>query len=255
VSTDSNREYETAAAGYVADLLPHEEEVYPLPDDPSPGMLIARVTERIAQAGIALEHMHRSSELHEKSRRARQTAIFFLGTAILSITAIPHVDPDAEDVPPTAHKDQLLGELDEMVSDVIDGDDDPYIDKTEDEWLRRVLAMLAPALDAVGELEGVPPIIGFEEMDERDAEEEEGDEDFADATEDLDYCGEDEEDEQEIRATIAAWLFETALAAALAGDWFLNFHYQLEVERQRRRGRGPGGRKRTVAKSQSAGSS
>ena len=47
-------DFETQAAGWVHMLLLLEEEQRPLPEDPSPAMLVARVTERLGQAAIAV---------------------------------------------------------------------------------------------------------------------------------------------------------------------------------------------------------
>ena len=61
MSREIAEDFETQAAGWVHMLLLLEEEQRPLPEDPSPAMLVARVTERLGQAAIAATQAERTN--------------------------------------------------------------------------------------------------------------------------------------------------------------------------------------------------
>ena len=106
-------QFDTRAAGLVHKLLLMEEEQQPLPDDPSPGMLVARVTERLGQAAVSAMGV----DDENRNERLLMTGVFLLGASAFALTAIAHIaDTDA---PPTELKNKLLTHLDEELPEAL----------------------------------------------------------------------------------------------------------------------------------------
>jgi hypothetical protein len=260
VSQQRQQIYGSRAADLIDRLILFQEEEHPLPEDPSAGMLVARVTERLAQAGFALDQWHRNSRSPKKRREGLlKIGVFFLGAATLALDAIPPIQHEGS-LPPTMLKDMLLDDLDDDVLQKMEEEDSPYYNASEDEWHRVIFAFLVGALQGVAELEGMAPLVGsigeeqeVEEVEDQDEDESEDDRD----DEDDDPDDDEERTEDDIRSDIAQSLIHTAVVAALAGQWFIERHEELEEEQRRRREPPRRGRRSTqaAARGRSAGSS
>jgi hypothetical protein len=219
--------YGSRAAGLLARIMPRDEELNPLPDYPSAGMLIARVTERLAQAGFELAEFRRQRSARRKGPASLLgVGVYFLGAAAFAVDSLPHIHPDGEHVAPTEFKDVLLGELDRRIEASIEAG--CFEKAREKDWLGDALAMLVGACRSTCELEGVP-LPGGPAYDDEDEKE--------DAAEDWEALFEaDETDEQGeyLRSEVADSLFDAAVVASLAATWFIERHERLEDRRQRK---------------------
>ncbi len=227
MSTPTTEEYRTRAAEWVDTIILHEEELHPLPENPSPGMLVARVEERLQQAAFALrkcqgDHIEVADEQWNESDSdgMLRIGVYFVGAAAFAITAISRLHPDVVDSPAITVKDSLLAELDDDVADWIDEHQDLYESASCDLWLKLVLSNLIGASQGVCELEGMKPLVPLDAQDEDDGDYESVDE--------LEEEDEDSYDDREaLHAQVADSLLETAATAAAAGQWFIEFHEQL----------------------------
>src|SRR4051812_14232417 len=115
MSREVAEQFETSAAGWVHMLLLLEEEQRPLPEDPSPAMLVARVTERLGQAAVAAM----DEDAETPAEQQLQVGVFLLGAAAFALTAIAHIVQEPEGMARTAIKDSLLLHMDEEVVDAL----------------------------------------------------------------------------------------------------------------------------------------
>jgi hypothetical protein len=203
-------EFETRAAGLVHMLLVMEEEQRPLPEDPSPAMLLARVTERLGQAALAAM----GTEGENADESLLQTGVFLLGTSAFAITAIAHI---VEGEPgPTEIKDKLLSHLDEEVAEAITAE--KMESGSAGEFVGATLASLVGACQCVAELEGVNDLVLDESEDDADQDEETIDEVLA-RIECVSGDEESDEDEDEsLIDQIIDSLGQAAVMAAAAGQ-------------------------------------
>ena len=221
---------QTEIGEHIEHLVPHDEEQNPTPWCPSPGMLVARVTERLAQAAFGIK-LYYDVEGEEEREKLFEICVFFIGAAAIAINVIPHIHPDADEAEPTEFKDVLVTELDKRLSEMIDESPELFEDNGPDEWLRFVLSLMTGACQSVCEVEHlIRPVVGAREWEDDD------DDPVAryyglDDDEDDDEDEEEDEGERErideLRTAIADSLFATAVTAAAAGQWFLDQHEQL----------------------------
>ncbi len=223
---------QTEIGEHIERLVPHDEEQNPTPWCPSPGMLVARVTERLAQAAFGIK-LYYDVEGDEERDKLFEIGVFFIGAAAIAINVIAHIHPDADEAEPTQFKDVLVTELDKRLSEMIDESPELFEDNGPDEWLRVVLSLMTGACQSVCEVEHlIRPVVGAREWEDDD------DDPIAryyghDDDEDDD---EDEDDEaereriDELRTAIADSLFATAVTAAAAGQWFLDEYERWEDE-------------------------
>jgi len=240
VSSDQET-FQTRAAELVSWVLPHDEEQSPLPDDPTPGMLVAWVTERLAQAGFELDQYRNQQRSGNQDASLYGIGVHFLGAATHAISAIAYVHPDGEEIEPLEFKAAMLRKLDEDVEQALKGDG--YANATEDEWLRISLALLVGAYQGTCALEGLPRLAGRAgpERNARDQSEEDFGDDFGcdfeqtnlvyeedfgfylegDESEGLDPDDEVDSNEDDLRAEIADSFLAAAVMAATAAQWFI----------------------------------
>lgn len=223
---------QTEIGEHIERLVPYDEEQNPTPWCPSPGMLVARVTERLAQAAFGIK-LYYDVEGEEERDKLFEICVFFIGAAAIAINVIPHIHPDADEAEPTEFKDVLVTELDKRLSEMIDESPQLFEDNGPDEWLRFVLSLMTGACQSVCEVEhAIRPVVGAREWDD--------DDDDGPITRyyGLDEDDDEEEDEDEaereeidkLRTAIADSLFATAVTAAAAGQWFLDQHERWEDE-------------------------
>ena len=82
-------------------------------------MLVARATERLAQAAFGIK-LYYDAEGEEEREKLFEICVFFIGAAAIAINVIPHIHPDADEAEPTEFKDVLVTELDKRLSEMID---------------------------------------------------------------------------------------------------------------------------------------
>lgn len=214
MSREVAEEFETRAAGWVHMLLLLEEEQRPLPEDPSPAMLVARVTERLGQAAIAVPQ---SEEDEPPEYSLMQVGVFLLGAAAFALTAITHMVLGPNEMAPTAIKDSLLEYLDHEVVEALTAE--KMKTASAGELVQVTLALLVGACQCVAELEGVSAFP--EEDSDEDAAEHTLDELLAkiELASDAE-AGDDEDDEWETSVFDQMFdsLGETATMAAAAGQ-------------------------------------
>lgn len=210
--------YSTAGVGFVDQFVLLEEERQPLPDDPSPAMLVTRVNERLVQAAFAL-----IDEQEIETEEILQAGVYFLGAAGFAVTAIAHMH--AEDGENIAEcKDRLLERLDDDVAEHLEGSEEFYDDATAGKLLKCCLSLMVGACQSVAELEGMNAL----RTDEDDSAPLTVDDvldgtgpDLAEAAaEDADQVIEDEWREG-LLDQIAESLWQTAVASVGAAHWLL----------------------------------
>lgn len=240
--------YATRAAALVQTLILRDEELNPLPEVVSAGTLLARVTERLGQASLALQLYEGTSEyLDDEDASLLTVGIYLLGAAAFAITAVPRLLPDDE-VAPTEQKDALLEHLDEQVEFNEADVDGPYANAPgAGFWPASALVLLVCACEGVCELQmtvpfGSPLEVGEESLDEDEEPDDEWDE------------GEEPDDEWDIdewahpfMTKITDSLMEAAAVAATGGQWCIERHEELEARQSPAAGkRRAGGRPSTA---------
>jgi hypothetical protein len=224
----------TEIGQHIERLVPFDEEQNPLPFCPSAGMMIARVTERLAQAGFGIKLWY-DADVDEGNEKFFEICVSFLGAATIAINGIAHIHPDADEVEPTQFKDMLVRELDKRLTEMIDESSLLFEKDDPDEWLRVVLALMTGACQSVVELEELSrPVVGAREWGDEDEDPEIarffGYDDEHDDDEEED--AEERERIDELRTEIADSLFATAVTAAAAGHWFLQAYLPDEEEEE-----------------------
>lgn len=214
--------FESRAAGLIHRVFLVEEECQPLPPDPSPAMLVARVGERLSLAAWAIEE---DDEL--------DVAAFLLGAAGFALTAISWIAPDQGDASVTERKDLWLEVLEEDVLDALESKADALKACSLDQLLRLPLCAMSDALQAVAELEGVNALCPYRPYREDGEEEEEAeartlDEVLLEVEQSWKNApGEGEEHvecRQQLLELIAESLWETAVEAATAAEVLAEKH-------------------------------
>jgi hypothetical protein len=211
MSREIAEEFQTQAAGWVHMLLLLEEEQRPLPEHPSPAMLVARVTERLGQAAMAVAQVEQD-EPPENS--LMQVGVFLLGAAAFALTAIAHMVPEAVATAPTALKDSLVEHLDGEVAEALTAD--KMRTASTGELVRVTLALLVGACQCVAELEGVSALP--EDEPDEDASEYTLDELLATIELGSDDGDEDDEWEASLFEQMIDSLGQAATMAAAAGE-------------------------------------
>jgi hypothetical protein len=179
VSRSVAESYESHAAGWIHRVFLLEEEYRPLPEDPSPAMLVSRVSERLTLAAAAIDDLERLEEErelgdpeedHSGARSLLDVAVFFLGAAGFALTAINCIAPNQVDTSVTERKDAWLEKLDQDVLGTFETEQDFLDDASLDELLRLSLRALTEALQGVAELEGVNALTpdDYDDDEERD---------------------------------------------------------------------------------------
>jgi hypothetical protein len=168
------------AAGWIHRVFLLEEEYRPLPEDPSPAMLVSRVSERLTLAAAAIDDLERLEEErglgepeedHIGARSLLDVAVFFLGAAGFALTAVNCIAPDQIDASVTERKDAWLEKLDQDVLGTLESEQDFLEDASLDELLRLSLRASTEALQAVAELEGVNALARDDEEEQAGQEE------------------------------------------------------------------------------------
>lgn len=168
-----------------------------MPDDPSPGMLVVRVTERLARAGDELRRFEAGTDAEgEDEASLAMVGVYFLGAASFAISAVPHIYVDEIFPRPIEFKDAMLPELDRRAEDRITADS--YRDSRAHHWLSTALIGMTEACQGAVALEA------FEPSDDSDC----------DDTSEFD-------EEEDVRSDIADSLIEVAVIAATAGQWLI----------------------------------
>lgn len=228
MSERETEERKTQVGGALDYIIPFDEEQNPLPDDPSPAMLVARVTERLAQAAFTLMTWQNDWELEDADDDEYmpevslfQVAVFFIGAAVFAITAIPHILPDSGDMSATELKDHLLDELDEGVAEYIEDEESQYYEADLDTWLKVTLSLLIGATHSVCGLEGVTFPRGDQDANECT--------DVGEMLAAIEASEVEDLDEDELLDNAAESLMSVAVMAATAGEWFLEQHEGGEV--------------------------
>lgn len=195
-------EYTTDVARWIGRLIPYDEEENPLVERPSPGMLVARVAERIVEGLWALDCYYTDEDAEadydaecEQPGLVR-VGIAFIGAAVFAISAIPHVYREVDMQYVTKVKDELLDYLDDRVDIWISGEEEPWEDADPDLWARLVPAMMAEPFRLVCQLE---------QFTTRDPE----------------------EVSANVREELPDALMEVAVAAAAAGQWLIERHEEV----------------------------
>jgi len=244
-TTGTNEKLKTEVVGWIEHLIPLDEEQNPVPVNPSPGMLVARVAERLAQAAMAITEYGDDDDDDEETPNLMQIGVYFVGAAAFAINGIPHVHSDATAADPIAVKRVLIRKFDQHVDEMLSGDNRFTYEEDPDLWLRGALSLLTGACQAVCELESLSPeddawLMSFGDDDDEDWSVE----DIEDWDDDLDLERDDEK-VSELRAAIADSLFQAAIVAAAAGQWFVDKHEEAEGRRRRPRPRARRSRPRT----------
>jgi hypothetical protein len=216
-------ELKTEVAGWIERILALDEERQPTPWLATSGMLVARVTERIAQASFALSAFHVEEEPEVEVRKLFETGAHLTGAAALALNGISHIHQGHGAPEPVECKAILTRKLDEQVVEMANYGGRPYEGFDPDLWLRLTMSLLVGACQGVCEEEEIfTPVIGdrlWEDEEECDP-----------------IClweDEDEEEEEtlgllkrrpgrsaELRDEISDSLFQAAVVAAAAGQWF-----------------------------------
>ena len=199
--------YETRGASLVHQLVLLEEERRPLPEDPSPAMLVTRVMERLIQASCAIEW-----ELEECDDGLLQVAVHFIGAAGFALTAIAHLHGDPDEL--TGFKDRLIEQLDQEVVDTLEASQEFFATVSPHKLLHNCLALTVGACQCVAELEGVRSI---------PADEDDASLTIDDVLAEVE-AGEAGHDEDDLLEQIADSLWQSAVAAAGAGQWLVELH-------------------------------
>jgi hypothetical protein len=225
VGSTSDR-FDTRAADLIHRVFLVEEEYRPLPPDPSPAMLVARVSERLSLAAAAVGEGD-----------PYDVVAYLLGAAGFALTAITCIDPDQDAMSVTEQKDLLLGALDEDVLDMLETACDVLNSRSLDELLRMPLCAMTDAYQCVAELEGVNALC----LDGEDWEEEEDevrtlDELLLDVEQSWkDPPGEVEEQiecREQLLELIADSLWDTAVNAAGVAELLAEGHEALAAMRR-----------------------
>jgi hypothetical protein len=243
VSWSVAESYESHAAGWIHRVFLLEEEYRPLPAEPSPAMLVSRVSERLTLAAAAIEDLERLEEERELgepeedhfgARSLLDVAVFFLGAAGFALTAINCIAPDQIEASVTERKDAWLEKLDQDVLGTLETEQDFLDDASLDELLRMSLRALTEALQGVAELEGVNALTS----DDYDEDDEGRDEPTVDEllleleqSWERARVGEREEDEtvewrEYLIERIVDSLWHTAMWSAVASDVLVERHEQ-----------------------------
>lgn len=112
-------QFETRAVHYLMRAILLEEEHHPLPDDPQPPALVARVSERLDRVQSAIRDHERAGDAASLQR----VAAHLTAASAFAVTAIVHMHPVCWGVEPTYLKDELLKTIDGYVAKVISGDE------------------------------------------------------------------------------------------------------------------------------------
>ena len=200
--------YATRGATLVHQVVLLEEERQPLPDNPSPGLLVTRVSERLIRASCAIE-----CDPDEQDDAPLQVAVFLIGAAGFALTAIAHLQGQSDEL--TRCKDALLEELDTEVAKKVAVSEAILAQESLSDLVHECFELILGACESVGQLEGMRVMPADEEgraeltIDELLAQVEAGCDDSGDG---------DELDQ------VAEFLWETAVAAAAAGQLLLEQH-------------------------------
>jgi hypothetical protein len=114
----ASTQFETKAVRHLHRSILLEEEHHPLPDDPRPAALIARVSKRVNQARAEISDCQ-----HAGCSCLRPAAAHLIAASAAAITAIVHMHPMCCGVEPTYLKDELLKTIDGYVAEVISSDE------------------------------------------------------------------------------------------------------------------------------------
>ncbi len=214
--------FATEAVEYVERLVPHDEEQNPVPPDPCPGMLVGRVTERLAGASLAI-HEYYQAEAEDERAKLLEIAVCFIGAATIATNAIPHIHPYGDDAEPTVFKNAFVRKLDERTAEIVNGGTF-YDDACPEDWLRRALSLITGACQSTQAYEDelTLPAGGREWADEEDEHEGLSDPEYELEPGDVSEC--DYAKVDQLRAAIADSLYDVAVMAAAAGEWFISQH-------------------------------
>jgi hypothetical protein len=226
VTVTTADQFETRAAGWIHGVILLEEERRPMPPDPSPGMLLARVTERLTQAAVAIKEPGVEAENRELDELL-EIAVYLLGAAAFAITAVSHLRPERGEMPPTAIKDAMLEQLDQDIAGTMESECDYLETGSPDSFVRLTLALLAGACQCVAELEDVPSLIA----DEEDEEDEEDAPTIDELLLEVEQSADEEEDDQDadrwekyLFQEMIESLWHSATIAAVTGEQLIERH-------------------------------
>ncbi|MDP8943089.1 MAG: hypothetical protein M3N16_03075 [Actinomycetota bacterium] len=146
-------DFETSAARVVDGLVMADEEHALLSTEASPGALLARVVESLAQAAFGLSLLERPAKSTEAEVPTHEELAARFGmVAARALGAAARVHPGVRDDPPTDVKDRLLAVVDQDAQAWIDQHPN-YGRHSLDYFLRTVLALMTGAAAAVADLE------------------------------------------------------------------------------------------------------